>query len=107
METIGSPSEVGFTRAWSNFTEAIGLTFESKLGMILSIIGIAILVFSIISYFWQRRRGGVLGNLHSQTVPLIISACLVAPTIIVPILLFLAEVIVMVFNNAFVWVTSQ
>src|SRR5699024_877394 len=67
---------------------------------VITIIGVALVIFSIISYFWRKRRGGNMMQ-DSNTVlwVMALGAILCAPQVIFPLVLKLFDQIINAGNN--------
>lgn len=73
----------GFDNFWSTLTSSVpGLT------TVMNIIGIILVVFAIISYLWQHRRGtNWSGGTQIITGSLVVGGALMAPGLILPLIL--------------------
>ena len=85
---------VDFVSAWSNLWAPVRSAGNGQFITILAMVGVALIVFSIFSFFWQRRRGGGMNGVGSQLVPLILGGLLAGPDVVVPILLWCAQTVV-------------
>lgn len=79
---------------WNNVINGIAGTAGQNLLTLLAAVGVLILVFALLSFFWQRRKGGGMSGMGSLTMPIIIGGILAAPRVVIPILLWLIEVAV-------------
>jgi RsiW-degrading membrane proteinase PrsW (M82 family) len=74
--------------AWTAISGSLG-AFSS----LLAVIGTLLVVFAIVGYIWERRRGG--GGNHSKLIyTLVIGAVLSAPGVVIPALLTAIDFIV-------------
>jgi hypothetical protein len=84
----------GWSTVWSSVTSAVG----APLTTLMTAIGVVLVVFAIVRWLWERRRGGWQGNHSGLLWTFGVGAVLAAPDAIIPALLGLADVI----TNAFV-----
>lgn len=85
---------VDFVSAWSNLWAPIRSAAGGQFITILAMVGVALIVFSILGYFWQRRRGGGMSGMGNLLMPLILGAILAGPDVVIPILLWCAQTVV-------------
>lgn len=85
--------KVDLVSGWNTLWGGISSNF-SGLSKVLAVIGVAIIVFSLVSHFWQRRRGGAMGGAGNLAVPLIIGALFAGPEVVIPLFLKLAEFVI-------------
>ncbi|HEX9229305.1 MAG TPA: hypothetical protein VF885_22125 [Arthrobacter sp.] len=82
---------VNLAGSWTKFWNAITAGYPGITTM-MSIIGVALVVFALVKWAWDRRRGGSMGQgaqpLWGALIP---GAVLAAPTVILPILLQLLD----------------
>jgi hypothetical protein len=92
MNVIPMASSVDLSGAWSTFWNAVTASTGAQLTNIMSVLGVAILVFAFAGYMWQRARsqGGDSGKLVWAVA---IGATLAAPGVIFPLALTLVDVI--------------
>lgn len=87
-------SQIDLGSAWDKLLRAIGTSFDPILN-VATVIGIGIIVVSLITWAWQRRRGG--GGMMGQTGgiwgSLLAGAVLCAPKVIIPLFLELLDII--------------
>lgn len=83
---------VDLSGAWSTFWSAITSSIGPQLTNVLSVLGVALLVFSLAAYFWQRARNksGDPGKLMWAVV---VGAVLSAPGVVFPILLSIVDIV--------------
>jgi len=77
----------GWTTVWSAVTSALG-----PLSALLTAIGALLVVFSIVGYIWERRRGS--GNHSKLAYTLLIGAVLASPDLLIPMFLHIADFVV-------------
>jgi len=92
--TYLAAGDVDLAGAWDKFWNAISGDLSGLLDVI-TIIGVALVIFSIISYFWRKRRGGNMMQ-DSNTVlwVMALGAILCAPQVIFPLVLKLFDQII-------------
>ena len=74
--------------AWTAISGPLG-SFSS----LLAVVGTLMVVFGVVGYIWERRRGG--GGNHSKLIyTIVIGAVLSAPGVVVPVLLTAIDFIV-------------
>lgn len=85
-------ANVDLSGAWSTFWNAVTASAGAQLTNVLSVFGVAILVFVFAGYLWQRARnqGGDGGKLIWAIA---VGATLAAPGVIFPLLLTIVDVI--------------
>lgn len=80
-------NEVNLRGSWLKFWQAVTGGYDGLINM-MAIIGVALVVFALIKWAWDRRRGGSMGQgaqpLWGALIP---GAILAAPNVILPILL--------------------
>jgi hypothetical protein len=92
MNPIPMAAEVDLSGAWSTFWNAVTSSTGAQLTNVLSVLGVALLVFAFASYMWQRARskGGDSGKLWWAVA---IGATLAAPGVIFPLVLTVVDLI--------------
>lgn len=69
-----------------------------------AIIGVALIVFALVKWAWERRRGGGMGNSGPMWGALLPGFILIAPLLLIPLVLnlfdFIANIAVQVFRAA-------
>ena len=81
-----------FTTGWNTLWGAVESAVPN-LGTIMAVIGVAIIVLAIISYSWQKRRGGNFGqNTGALWGAIIFGVVMCAPSVVIPLLLTLDDV---------------
>jgi hypothetical protein len=85
-------TDVDLSGAWSTFWNAVTASAGAQLTNVLSVVGVAILVFSFAGYLWQRarNRGGDNGNLIWAIA---VGATMAAPGVIFPLMLAIVDTI--------------
>lgn len=82
---------IDLSRSWKTFWDAITAGYSGIITM-MSIIGVGLVVFALVKWAWDRRRGGSMGQgaqpLWGALIP---GAVLAAPAVIFPILLQLLD----------------
>lgn len=92
--------EVDLSGAWSQFWDA--LPGDSGIWNILTIVGVAMVVFSLLSYLWAHRRGTGWGNGAQIIVGmLIIGGVLMAPSLLIPLFLNILDFLINFFVGVF------
>lgn len=87
----------GWSNFWSTLTDAV-----PGLEPVMNIIGVILVVLSLLGYFWQHRKGSNwAGGTQGIWGSLIIGALLLAPAVLFPILLGLADWIIAFVYNLF------
>lgn len=83
--------DVDLAGAWDKLWSAISSEISGLLD-ILTIVGVALVVFSIITYFWQKRRGGNMSE-GSSTIfwVMALGALLCAPQVLIPLFMTLLD----------------
>lgn len=80
---------------WASISGALG-----GVATLAGVVGMLLVVGSILSYFWQKRKGG--GDTNKVLYTLIIGALLAAPTLISLVLLLvdaIGNVVISVFSS--------
>lgn len=106
MQHLGSPvmaGKINLKGSWDSLWNAL----QGQAGPILdlcAVVGVVIVVAALGKWFWERRRGQGGGNSSGIWWALAIGCMLSAPSIIIPICLFMFDVVanaaVDVFNSA-------
>ena len=83
---------VDLSGAWNTFWNAITSSAGPQLTNVLSVLGVALLVFTLAAYFWQRARnkGSDTGKLWWAVA---VGAILAAPGVVFPILLSIVDIV--------------
>lgn len=99
MKFIAVPAGVDFSSGWNGlygaFTAAVGTQFA--LGM--SMFGVGLLVFALIKFLWEKRKGtgsglgGSNGGLSPLGWTLVFATLMVAPGILIPLFLKIGELV--------------
>lgn len=85
-----SSDSVNLTGAWNQLWDAV--PGDAGFWNIITVIGIMMVVFSLLSYLWQHRRGTGWGNGYQVIIGmLIIGAVMMAPSLIIPLLLNIVD----------------
>src|SRR5690349_16659861 len=92
MSLIPLATSVDLSGAWSTFWNAVTASTGAQLTNVLSVLGVAVLVFAFAGFLWQRARnqGGDGGKLMWAVA---IGATLAAPGVIFPLMLTLVDVV--------------
>lgn len=85
---------VDFVTSWTTLWTPIRNAVGGQVVTIIAVVGVALVVFSFISFLWRRRRGGGVAGMGSLVVPLTIGAILAGPDVVVPLLLHAAQAVV-------------
>lgn len=89
--TYVAAKDVDLKGSWDTFWNAISGDVKSVLSLI-AIIGAVIIVGAIITYFWNRKRGGDAST-SALMWTVAVGALLAAPGAIIPLLLLLFDAI--------------
>lgn len=90
---------------WNKLWSLLG-PHSGAIGTVLAVIGVAVLVFSIIGWVWQRRKGSVsVGGFPWMAV--IVGAILAGPTVTLPILLGIGDILINLVSSIINWFTGQ
>jgi len=89
---IATAANINFAGSWSTFYHAISGSL-GKLTTILGIIGMLLVVAAILTYLWERRRGGGDGKGdHTKILwAIIVGAILAAPSVVIPAILTIVD----------------
>tara|TARA_R110002124_G_scaffold43777_1_gene134427 strand:- start:262 stop:570 length:309 start_codon:yes stop_codon:yes gene_type:complete len=83
---------VNLTGGWNTLWSAISSVIGGPVMTLLTIIGVILVVGSIITYFFQKRRGGgAMQGLGPVMWTLVCGALLAAPQVIIPLALTLLD----------------
>lgn len=78
-----------FNTLWGSISKTTGFaTFQ----WLLTVVGLLLVLSSVLTYVWKRRSGQ--GDHKHVFTTLIVGAVLLAPTVLVPFLLTIADVII-------------
>lgn len=92
--------EVDLSGAWESFWSA--LPGDSGVWNILTVIGVALVVFALLSYLWQHRRGTGWGNGFQIIVGmLIVGGVMMAPSLLIPLFLNILDFLINFFIGIF------
>lgn len=83
---------------WAQLTQ-----WAPGLGTFLSVVGLAIVLISIGKWLWDKRRGG--GGTF-PTMAVVLGLVLAGPTVVIPVLLSIVQVLFGVVVNIINWVTT-
>jgi len=90
--TIIATASINFASSWTTFWSSISGSL-GKLPTILGIIGMLLVVSAILTYLWERRRGGGEKG-HSKILwTILIGAILAAPSVVIPAILTIVDFI--------------
>src|SRR6478735_12644182 len=92
-ELVPLAGGVDLSGAWSTFWTAVTSSGGAQLTNVLSVVGVAVLVLSFASFFWQRARQKGAADGGKLWWAIAIGAVLSAPGVIFPILLTFVDVI--------------
>lgn len=84
---------VNLASGWSTVWTAVSGALGSKLTTLMTAIGVILVVLAILGWLWERRKGGMSGNHNKLLWTLLIGAILVAPNLLIPLLLNIADFI--------------
>ncbi|GAB3176137.1 hypothetical protein GCM10027059_50530 [Myceligenerans halotolerans] len=81
---------------WGSIISASGM---GRVADLVSVLGVALVVVSVIGWIWQRRRRGGGGRNAGLVVALIIGAIMAGPNVLLPRLLWIVDALVNAFVN--------
>jgi hypothetical protein len=90
-------SEKYVTDAWNNLMSVLGGA-QGGIVWTLAVVGAFILVWSIGSWLWQRRKGGVTAG-GFPVMAVLLGAVLMGPALLFPILFGLIDIIITIVAN--------
>ena len=79
MDTIDLES--GFQTFWSAIPNSAGVA------TVLTAIGVLIILFTVVPWIWQRRKGGFQGMQGFPWMGVVFAAVLAGPQVVIPLLL--------------------
>lgn len=85
-------SKVDLSGAWTGFWNTVTSSWTGLANM-LTIIGLILVVFALVKWAWDRRRGGGMQGSGALWGSLIPGAILLAPKVIIPLLLWFIDAI--------------
>ena len=94
---LASATTVNFASDWTSVDSAINSALGSSLITFLGVIGTLLIVFSVVKYIWDKRRGGGGGGHTHVMYTLLIGAILAVPSVIMPAILTILDGVVNVF----------
>lgn len=83
---------------WSQLTSGNGI------GNLLAVIGVAIIVFFVAKWLWDRRRGGGGGF---PVMPTVLGLVLAGPSFMFPVILTLLDALLNFFIGLIGWITER
>jgi hypothetical protein len=93
---FASTTTVNFASDWTSIDAALNSALGSSLITFLGVIGTILIIFSVVKYIWDKRRGG--GGNHQHVMwTLLIGAILAVPAVVMPAVLTILDAIVNVF----------
>jgi len=92
VSLIIATASINFASSWTTFWSSISGSL-GKLPTLLGIIGMLLVVAAILTYLWERRRGGDGGKGgHSKILwAIIVGAILAAPSVVIPAILTIVD----------------
>lgn len=95
MNILMLPLKVDLQGGWSDVWSALKGAVGPSLTNILTIAGVVIVVLALIGWLWKRRRNLAQQGGHAEIAgAFMVGALLLAPEVIIPILLWLADGII-------------
>lgn len=88
---------MNLTTGWNDFWNT--LTGGNGLGTVLAIVGVAIIVFFIAMYAWQKRRSGGGGGGGFPVMAVVLGLLLAGPALVMPVILSLLEALFQIVVN--------
>lgn len=89
---------------WNNLWGAV--SGGGKLGVILAAVGVAIIVFAVLSWLWKKRNGGGGGMSGFPWMMILLGAILAGPSVVIPLILMIAQVIINIVIGLMTWVAA-
>ena len=93
---LASTTTVNFAGDWTSIDNAFNSALGSSLITFLGVIGTLLIIFSIVKYVWDRRRGNQGSHQHILW-SLSIGAILAVPSVVMPALLTVLDAVVNTF----------
>lgn len=98
LNTLVVPAGVDFTSGWNALWSAVSSTLGTGFTVGMSIFGVALIIMAVGKFAWDKRKGGGgLGGGGGGLSPigwaLFIGTMLCAPSLIIPSILKIAEVV--------------
>lgn len=81
-----------FVDAWNNLLSII--PNQEGIFRIAAIVGAVVFFVALFSWLWKKRKGGGAGMAGFPWMATVIAAILVAPAVLIPLLLLIAQVFV-------------
>lgn len=90
--------EVDLSAVWKTFWNAVTEEAGANFSVVLSVVGLIIVIFTLLGYVWKRWRnqGAQMGQMW---LAILLGGLFAAPAILIPLLLFLVDLIANVAIN--------
>jgi hypothetical protein len=91
---LGAAKAVDLASYWGSLWSTLSTTLGSKTTTLLGVIGLILLIGGVLTYLWERRKGGG-GQGHTKLLwTMLIAGILAAPNFIIPVILFILDAII-------------
>lgn len=87
-------AKVNLSAAWSSFWTPVQAAIGPAAVTLITVVGLMVLLSSLGTYIFQRRRGTGKGNTSGLFWAAMFGALLIAPSVLFPLLLQLADFVV-------------
>lgn len=98
-------TNLNLVTAWNTLWKQL-TSWAPGLGTVLAVLGLGIIAWFVVKWLWDKRRGGQGGGGGFPTMALILGLVLAGPTVTLPIVLSIAQVIFVIFANLINWFTQ-
>jgi hypothetical protein len=96
-------TDLNLVTAWNTLWQQL-TSWAPGLGSFLAVVGLGIVVVFLFKWAWSKRRGGGAGGFPWMAV--IIGLVLAGPTVVVPLVLAVIQVIFAIAVNIIKWATN-
>ena len=96
-------STLNLVTAWNTLWAQL-TSWAPGLGTILAVVGMIIIAVSVGKWFWDKRRGSGGGGFPTMAV--ILGLLLAGPTVVIPVVLAIVQVLFSVVVSMIAWFTS-
>lgn len=96
-------SNLNLVTAWNTLWTQL-TSWAPGIGTFLAVLGILIVVAFLIKWGWSKRRGGGAGGFPTMAV--VIGLILAGPTIVVPVVLSIVQVLFAIAVSMLGWITT-
>lgn len=87
---MSDANPIDLSSAWGGFWKTVTASWSGLAGA-LTLIGVILVVFALVKWAWDRRRGGGMQGSAPLMGALVPGALLLAPQVIIPLLLWLID----------------